>query len=71
MNSAGREPGIYVPASNSVSNSPPPGRGIGSSNFRCLAFVSQSGEEVGAGGGELHVGSGFMQFQPAPCDGKI
>src|SRR4029453_14486834 len=30
-----------------------------------------SGEQVRAGGGELHEGAGVMQFQPAPCYGEL
>src|SRR6267142_6904938 len=31
----------------------------------------RSREQLGAGRREFHVGSGVMQFQPAPCDGQI
>jgi hypothetical protein len=30
-----------------------------------------SGEQIGAGRRELHVGSGLMQFQPAPFNGEL
>jgi hypothetical protein len=41
-------------------------RGGGSELKRC-----RSREQIGAGRRELHVGSGVMHFQPAPCDGEI
>ena len=33
--------------------------------------TGRSGEQIGAGGGKLHVGSGLMQFQPAPFNGEL
>ena len=35
------------------------------------AMALRSGEQIGAGGGKLHVGSGLMQFQPAPFNGEL
>jgi hypothetical protein len=32
---------------------------------------SPSGEQIGAGRRELHVGSGVMHFQPAPFNGEL
>ena len=32
---------------------------------------SPSGEQIGAGRRELHVGSGIVHFQPAPFDGEL
>ena len=32
---------------------------------------SPSGEQIGAGRRELHVGSGIMHFQPAPFNGEL
>jgi hypothetical protein len=31
----------------------------------------RSGEQIGAGRRELHVGSGLVQFQPAPFNGEL
>jgi len=30
-----------------------------------------SGEQIGASRCEPYVGSGFVQFQPTPCDGEL
>jgi len=35
------------------------------------AMALRSGEQIGAGRRELHVGSGLMQFQPAPFNGEL
>jgi hypothetical protein len=43
-------------------------------SLSCRASAARcqpSGEQIGAGGGELHVGSALRQFQPAAGDSEI